>query len=722
MPQYWVIDAIDECLKFFELFALLKGERPCFPLRIFITSRKDPEIRRLFRPFEATLTAVEIPVDNTTEDIKNYIASRMDELPIGATVDLIDLSKQILAKSGANFLWVRLVIDELRSVCADETIIDVLEDIPRGMIPYYERTVARMAEKDREKHISKAILLWVVTSARPIHTQELEEALELDINSRFSSMPEAIERLCGHLIAVNEHTDLVHVVHATAREFLQSKAAGEFRIVRRVAHERIALICLRVLSDRKLARPPTYRHLANRKLQAADLLGYAVTQFYEHVYGASSESDKLLAELDRFLKSSNILTLVELLSRKGTLQGMIQVAKNLSAYLDRREKYAAPLSGMAQVKVVEGWSVTLSRLVTKFGKALLSTPACVHFLIPPLCPTTTTIHEKFGKVHGGLSLVGFNNDTWDDCIAALNLGDDAAAAVTSAPTSIAVGMESGTVRLFHHRSFQQELVLSNKNPVDTLHFTESGKNFASATTKFLTLWDMKGQMIWTARIRSRCLLLASTLTELIGVTEHGRAMHWDTSSGELLEEVSFPHKSPADSPSGLPRAPGFAALCPDRAVLALAYSSGPVCLWDFQDNEFLDFAVDEKDASVDHLLFSPKSDVAMLLVAYSGSTLALYDSWSGALIYRHYPEKDTNYHSVACSPDGSLVATIDVLGDLRIWDFETLTPLYEVQTPPSPLRILGFTLDGANVVDVDGSDVRIWSPASLVRKKIDEDE
>ena len=41
MPQYWVIDAIDECLKFSELFAPLKGERPCFPLRIFVTSR-DP--------------------------------------------------------------------------------------------------------------------------------------------------------------------------------------------------------------------------------------------------------------------------------------------------------------------------------------------------------------------------------------------------------------------------------------------------------------------------------------------------------------------------------------------------------------------------------------------------------------------------------------------------------------------------------------------------------
>lgn len=143
------------------------------------------------------------------------------------------------------------------------------------------------------------------------------------------------------------------------------------KVIRREAHERIALICLRVLSDRKLARPPTHRHLANRKLQAAGFLGYAVTQFSEHVYGASSESDKLLAELDRFLRSSSILTWIELLSRRGSLQGLIRVAKNLGAYLDRRAKCASPLNGMAQVKMVEGWSVTLSRLVIHVWQSIV---------------------------------------------------------------------------------------------------------------------------------------------------------------------------------------------------------------------------------------------------------------------------------------------------------------------------------------------------------------
>lgn len=170
----------------------------------------------------------------------------------------------------------------------------------------------------------------MATATRPLTTPELAEGLELDVNSRFSSMPEAIERLCGQLVVVDEKTALVRIIHATAMGFLQSEAAGEFRTVPNEAHERITLICLRALSDRKLTHPPTHRDLSKRKLEVSVFLGYVVTQFSEHVYGASSEPDKLLSELDRFL-GSNVPTLIELLSRQGTLQVLIQVVKNLGA-------------------------------------------------------------------------------------------------------------------------------------------------------------------------------------------------------------------------------------------------------------------------------------------------------------------------------------------------------------------------------------------------------
>lgn len=61
-------------------------------------------------------------------------------------------------------------------------------------------------------------------------------------------------------------------------------------------------------------------------------------------------------------------------------------------------------------------------------------------------------------------------------------------------------------------------------------------------------------------------------------------------------------------------------------------------------------------------------------------------------------------------------------GNFRIQDLDTLIRLYEMRTPSSSSRALSFTIEGANVVNVYGSDVRTWSPASLVRKQIDGDE
>ena len=48
-PQYWVIDAIDECSKYQELFTLIKGIQLSFQLRIFITSRKIPDLQKIHR-------------------------------------------------------------------------------------------------------------------------------------------------------------------------------------------------------------------------------------------------------------------------------------------------------------------------------------------------------------------------------------------------------------------------------------------------------------------------------------------------------------------------------------------------------------------------------------------------------------------------------------------------------------------------------------------------
>ncbi|KAI1455463.1 NACHT and WD domain protein [Annulohypoxylon moriforme] len=724
-PQYWVIDAVDECNKYQEFFTMIRGEKPSFPLRIFITSRKVPDMQRLYRPLEGTLslTCIEIPVKDSMADIERYICSRVENLPIDASADKQDLANQITQRSNACFLWVRLVLDELEQVYSNESILQVLQSIPEGMIPYYERTAKVMMENKLEKHISQAVLLWTVASSRDLTIMELSQALNLDINTVLPNAKSAVEGLCGQLVSVDTNSGLVSLVHPTAREFLLSENAGEFSISKPLAHERIALTCLQLLSSVEM-QPPRNRRLLSanvRQKAPSPFLDYAMTQFSEHIYSASAETDKLLLAMDKFFRI-NVLSWIQRVALKGDLHCLIRASKNLKAYLDRRAKYRSPLN--SQVRNIDGWSTDLSRIVTKFGAVLLDDPSSIYFIIPPLCPLNSAIYQQFGKRPDGLAIVGFKESAWDDCIAYVNFGDDSIpAAVSCGENIIAVGMESGDINLYNHYSCQKIRHIQDKHPIDLVHLTS--RYVAVCTTRSVVVWDLEGNTIWEKRIRFRCILLSSSEDFLIAISQHGHLLKWNLLNGELLEDQTFAYrKHDGDPELGglLGKAPSLASISPDTELLALGYRGGTVCLWDLQTSEFIGWAVDEDNKLASILLFNPNPNINLLLVIYTNHDLSVYDTWSGGLVNSYKATTDMGILSASCSPDGRTLATIDTHGNLQIWDFESLSLLYHVLSPAASFRILCFASDGSSVVDAMDSNMRIWSPATLVRKNIDEDQ
>ncbi|MBE3042466.1 hypothetical protein IMZ48_07780, partial [Candidatus Bathyarchaeota archaeon] len=321
------------------------------------------DTQRLVRLLEPTtaVKVMDIPENDSVKDIERYITSRVESLPVGRVA--------ILRKSNASFLWVRMVMDELENVYSAESITHVLRDIPSGMVPYYERIVKAMGENKLEKHITVAVLTWVVGSSRRITLSELSQALTLDINTVLPNPKSAIEGLCGQLVKIHS-SGTVDLVHATAREFLLRPTAGEFIISTPVAHKRIAMACLKLFSSREMQPPRNHRLMPQPRPRAepSPLLDYAITQLFEHVHGASIETDELLLALDRFFKT-NVLSWVERLAGKGDLDCLVQASRNLKSYLDRRVKHSSPLSDPENN--LAKWSTDLSRLVTKFGEALL---------------------------------------------------------------------------------------------------------------------------------------------------------------------------------------------------------------------------------------------------------------------------------------------------------------------------------------------------------------
>jgi hypothetical protein len=273
-PQYWVIDALDECINYPVLFPFLTKLESAFPLRVFITSRIQPDIEKQFARLGRDVIAAEIsPLDNT-QDIELYLKSRIDDLPVDSSAERQELAKRILSKSGGCFLWVRLVLQVLENIYDETTIETVLEEIPEEMTEFYDRTVNIMSETLREKDIAKAILRWSVVCTRPLKTPEFEQALHLDIGANVRSIEKSIEGLCGQLVFVDKNKS-VQMVHQTARDYLFRNQLSEFRIDQGAEHEKAAITCLKFLCSDEMKPPRNRRQLSTCPAEHSALCDYA---------------------------------------------------------------------------------------------------------------------------------------------------------------------------------------------------------------------------------------------------------------------------------------------------------------------------------------------------------------------------------------------------------------------------------------------------------------
>lgn len=699
---------------------MLKGEKPHFPLRIFITSRPIRDMQRLHKPLQPTtrIQCIEIPGEDCYNDIRCYVKSRVDGMSLEDSASATELIDTILRKSNACFLWVRLVLDELENVFTTVSRMEILNTIPEGMKPYYERVLEPIQANGREKHISKALFTWIIAATRQLKIEELTEALQCDISMEVAQSAAVIKGLCGQLVDANQADHTVDFIHPTAREFLLS-SGGEFAVSSPRAHERIALVCLKLLSGNEMRPPRTTRSISQARSTLSPLTCYAIENFSDHVFAASSENDEVLIALDRFLKT-NVFSWIERVAMTGSHYVLLRVCKNLRAYLDRRAKYHSPLS--SEVRNIEGWATDLNRLITQFGEPLLTLPSSIYCLIPPMCPSNTAVSRQFGKRVDALVLHGERASVWDDCIASIEFREDIASAVSCGEQVFAVGMESGIIKLFNQRTFQDMGTICHEDPIDLVHIADDA--VLTCTTEALIYQDLNGVVLWDTQLHFRCLYLAASETHVIGISQHGHLIKWDKSTGKITEDVALKyqnHDVETMHNHGTKRAPQVATISPDFEMVALGYRGGTVSLWDSIDIELIGWAKDEEGRVAAKLMFNPNPGIHLLLVIYSNHGMALYDTWSTELVQSHESPNNAGILSASCSPDGRTLATTDTNGNMNIWDFETLSVLYYVNSPFPSFRILNFTTDGSSILDVMDSSMRVWSPSVLVRKTFEED-
>ncbi|KAK6860641.1 NACHT and WD domain protein [Apiospora arundinis] len=715
--KFWVIDGLDECHDAIKIFPLISRIDPAFVVNIYFSSRRLPSFEKGFSSLKTRLFSHELDIQDTRRDINSYIANRLESLQI--VVDHPDeFIAKMVNKANGSFLWTRLAFEELEQVYSEDSIDDVLDEIPEGMTDLYQRILESMEKNTREFNITKAILAWTVCGVRNLRIPELQVALKLDLRSNIPNMQRTVEGLCGQLVRIDSNGS-IQLVHSTARDFLLDRSLESSLAVRGIDTQgRLAKVCLEYLCSPEL-RPPRGRALISHLRQVqSPFADYASTSWSEHLRSASSSDEALLGLLYRFFKT-NVLTWIEVVAgRKKNLYFLTRAAKNLQNYLDRRAKYTSPLG--PEYATLSGWAADLVRLTAKFGQNLIRDPSAIYYIIPPLCPTSSQVYKHADASRGLISISGFQNTTWDDCICCLEHRGTRATSLAGTDNMFVIGLRSGHAKLFHGATCQEKCSVLHGELVRVTEFDNSGSRLITSGNRSIKMWTVDGDLLWSldhtdppVRIR-----FSQNDATVAVVTKSSTAFHLSPLDGSMVsvDAYSYDGIEKRQLRQFSRQAILSCSISPDLRVLAMAYRGRPLQLWSLE-NDVLLGACNKEALSISEALFNPNPEVEMVAVTYQDGELTLFDIWSQYEIASVAGEA----YTMVCTPDGRTLATGDMVGTIKLWDFETLSLLYCIRSPDYEVKSLAFSGDGLRLYDIRDQKTKVWEPAVLVRKSTSDD-
>ncbi|KAG7294475.1 hypothetical protein NEMBOFW57_004549 [Staphylotrichum longicolle] len=211
--QVWVIDAVDECSSTGvpSLVAMLSKLGRTTPIRVFLTSRPGGQLERLLVQERVPLKELSTGQTGSLADIEGFLQAKCPQIRDNESFKAF--LTDVLSKSNGIFLWASLIVSRLENIYSVEDMQETLQAIPSEMDGFYSR-IADSILASPSSDLARCILKWVICSPRPLTTDELMEAVKLDIDRTLTASSGQLETITGHLIFVDSHSR-VHVTHQT---------------------------------------------------------------------------------------------------------------------------------------------------------------------------------------------------------------------------------------------------------------------------------------------------------------------------------------------------------------------------------------------------------------------------------------------------------------------------------------------------------------------------
>ena len=397
-----VLDALDEC-KLGDIDELLN--RLCLlartlEVRVIVTSRREEMIRDKLDSWPC----IPIQQQDVDADIKSFVVAKIDNIPRLNSGLLRDrIVRTLSARHEGMFLWVFLMIKELKSLATVKEVEERLSAAPKGLKQMHQAIITRLSTtlSSSEQFIALKVLSWVVSAIRPLYLVEIHEVLRFEIK-RVSTDDDLlysekdIELVCGSLVTTRN--GVLQLIHLSTKEILQERPGGmspddpcwPFYVDVRETGPRIALLCTSYIDTHQchvdsyvqpeLSLTSRLEHRSSkfdlpRILEAAPFLEYAYTSWQGHLVDGEAE-EGLLLQLQSILSYRFTSLWVEFRLAQDP-DALWKLERNCIAMQDWVLRSSMTSEGVA---FLQAWCGAMLGLFKEYGLIIRAWPQEMHYI------------------------------------------------------------------------------------------------------------------------------------------------------------------------------------------------------------------------------------------------------------------------------------------------------------------------------------------------------
>lgn len=159
-----VLDALNECKEPKMLIRKLKALSRSSGIRVIVTSRPELHIDKLL----GDELSLEVRSENIDADIKAFIKAKILKTPLLCESSVYGMIVDRLSTNhGGMFLWVYLMLKELKVCILVQEVQATLKKPPKGLPAIYANVLQRLCESLNSAllELAKKVFLWVVSAS-----------------------------------------------------------------------------------------------------------------------------------------------------------------------------------------------------------------------------------------------------------------------------------------------------------------------------------------------------------------------------------------------------------------------------------------------------------------------------------------------------------------------------------------------------------------------------